>query len=727
MRNRPRLIRGDNAQFASLAQIGVIYQCGTATNNFGKSHLSDVWIYIATTGNGRLGFIVKCARIGMTSTEKQNHSRLSGRDKPWVMRTYSGHSTAKASNELYRSNLAKGQTGLSIAFDLPTQIGYDPDSPLAKGEVGKVGVPVAHLGHMRELMDGIPVEKMNTSMTINATAPWLLGLYIANALETGAEISGLSGTTQNDIVKEYLSRGTYIFPPEHSKRLIVDMIAYTVKNLPKWNPINVCSYHLQEAGATPSQEIAYSLATAIGVLDAVKDSGQIGDDLFPEVVGRISFFVNAGIRFIEEVSKMRAFTRLWDQITRDRYDISDAKLRRFRYGVQVNSLGLTEQQPENNITRIVLEALGVTLSRDARARALQLPAWNEALGLPRPWDQQWSLRIQQVLAYETDLLEYPDIFEGSKVVESLTDSLIESSSNELAEILELGGVFNSIEMLKSRLVASQAERTRRIEIGEQKVIGVNVFKESAPSPLTQEGTESHLVVDPMIEAQLVEDVISWRSSRDQEKVDKALSDLKQAARDDKANIMVPTIDLAIAGGTTGEWAQTLREIFGEYRAPTGVAGGVGRRGAELKDIAEAAKKLHGGPPRFLVAKPGLDGHSNGAEQIAVSARDAGFEVVYQGIRLTPREIAIAARDEDVDAVGISILSGSHLQLVPEVVRELRTAGSDALVVVGGIIPDSDRKSLISQGVSAVYTPKNYEIAKIMAEVLELISARRKGK
>ncbi len=663
----------------------------------------------------------------MTSTEKQNHSRLSGRDKPWVMRTYSGHSTAKASNELYRSNLAKGQTGLSIAFDLPTQIGYDPDSPLAKGEVGKVGVPVAHLGHMRELMDGIPVEKMNTSMTINATAPWLLGLYIANALETGAEISGLSGTTQNDIVKEYLSRGTYIFPPEHSKRLIVDMIAYTVKNLPKWNPINVCSYHLQEAGATPSQEIAYSLATAIGVLDAVKDSGQIGDDLFPEVVGRISFFVNAGIRFIEEVSKMRAFTRLWDQITRDRYDISDAKLRRFRYGVQVNSLGLTEQQPENNITRIVLEALGVTLSRDARARALQLPAWNEALGLPRPWDQQWSLRIQQVLAYETDLLEYPDIFEGSKVVESLTDSLIESSSNELAEILELGGVFNSIEMLKSRLVASQAERTRRIEIGEQKVIGVNVFKESAPSPLTKEGTESHLVVDPKIEAQLVEDVISWRSSRDQEKVDKALSDLKQAARDDKANIMAPTIDLAIAGGTTGEWAQTLREIFGEYRAPTGVAGGVGRRGAELKDIAEAAKKLHGGPPRFLVAKPGLDGHSNGAEQIAVSARDAGFEVVYQGIRLTPREIAIAARDEDVDAVGISILSGSHLQLVPEVVRELRTAGSDALVVVGGIIPDSDRKSLISQGVSAVYTPKNYEIAKIMAEVLELISARRKGK
>jgi len=663
----------------------------------------------------------------MTSTEKQNNSRLSGRDKPWVMRTYSGHSTAKASNELYRSNLAKGQTGLSIAFDLPTQIGYDPDSPLAKGEVGKVGVPVAHLGHMRELMDGIPVEKMNTSMTINATAPWLLGLYIANALETGAEISGLSGTTQNDIVKEYLSRGTYIFPPEHSKRLIVDMIAYTVKNLPKWNPINVCSYHLQEAGATPSQEIAYSLATAIGVLDAVKDSGQIADDIFPEVVGRISFFVNAGIRFIEEVSKMRAFTKLWDQITRDKYDIGDAKLRRFRYGVQVNSLGLTEQQPENNITRIVLEALGVTLSRDARARALQLPAWNEALGLPRPWDQQWSLRIQQVLAYETDLLEYPDIFEGSKVVESLTDSLIESSNKELSEILELGGVFNSIEMLKSRLVASQAERTRRIEIGEQKVIGVNVFKESAPSPLTQEGTESHLVVDPMIEAQLVEDVISWRSSRDQEKVDKALSDLKQAARDNKANIMAPTIDLAIAGGTTGEWAQTLREIFGEYRAPTGVAGGVGRRGAELKDIAEAAKKLHGGPPRFLVAKPGLDGHSNGAEQIAVSARDAGFEVVYQGIRLTPREIAIAARDEDVDAVGISILSGSHLQLVPEVVRELRTAGSDALVVVGGIIPDSDRKSLISQGVSAVYTPKNYEIAKIMAEVLELISARRKGK
>ncbi|TAN29667.1 MAG: protein meaA [Actinomycetota bacterium] len=663
----------------------------------------------------------------MTSTDNQNNPRLPGRDKPWVMRTYSGHSTAKASNELYRNNLAKGQTGLSIAFDLPTQIGYDPDSPLARGEVGKVGVPVAHLGHMRELMDGIPVEKMNTSMTINATAPWLLGLYIANAIESGAEISKLSGTTQNDIVKEYLSRGTYIFPPEHSKRLIVDMISYTVRNLPKWNPINVCSYHLQEAGATPSQEIAYSLATAIGVLDAVKESGQIPEDLFPEVVGRISFFVNAGIRFIEEVSKMRAFTKLWDQITKDRYGIGDSKLRRFRYGVQVNSLGLTEQQPENNITRIVLEALGVTLSRDARARALQLPAWNEALGLPRPWDQQWSLRIQQVLAYETDLLEYPDVFEGSKVVESLTDSLIESSNKELTEILELGGVFNSIELLKSRLVASQSERTRKIETGEQKVIGVNIFPETAPSPLTEEGTESHLVVDPKIEAQLVEDVIFWRSSRDQKKVDDALEVLRQTASNSKMNIMLPTIDLAIVGGTTGEWAQALREIFGEYRAPTGVAGGVGRRGAELKDIAETAKKLPGGPPKLLVAKPGLDGHSNGAEQIAVSARDAGFEVVYQGIRLTPLEIAIAARDEDVDAVGISILSGSHLQLIPEVIRELKNAGSDALVVVGGIIPDSDRDSLISQGVSAVYTPKNYEIAKIMAEVLELISARRKGK
>jgi (2R)-ethylmalonyl-CoA mutase len=640
------------------------------------------------------------------------------------MRTYSGHSTAKASNELYRNNLSKGQTGLSIAFDLPTQIGYDPDSPLAKGEVGKVGVPVAHLGHMRQLMEGIPAEKMNTSMTINATAAWLLGLYVANAMEQGADISALSGTTQNDIVKEYLSRGTYIFPPEHSKRLIVDMISYTVSQLPKWNPINVCSYHLQEAGATPTQEIAYSLATAIGVLDAVKESGQIPEELFPEVVGRISFFVNAGIRFVEEVSKMRAFTRLWDQITRDRYGVGDSKLRRFRYGVQVNSLGLTEQQPENNVTRIVLEALGVTLSRDARARALQLPAWNEALGLPRPWDQQWSLRIQQVLAYETDLLEYPDIFEGSKVVEALTASLVESSYRELQEILDLGGIFNAIDLLKSRLVASQSERTRRIEIGEQKVIGVNVFKETAPSPLVENGAENHLVVDPRIEQQLIDDVISWRSSRDANRVDQALEALRNAARDGHSNIMVPTIELALAGGTTGEWAQTLREVFGEYRAPTGVSGGVGRRGPELKGIAERAKNLPGGPPRLLVAKPGLDGHSNGAEQIAVSARDAGFEVVYQGIRLTPHEIAVAARDEDVDAVGISILSGSHLQLVPEVVRELRHVGSDAIVIVGGIIPDSDRDTLISQGVSAVYTPKNYEIAKIMDEVLELISIRR---
>ncbi len=656
--------------------------------------------------------------------ENENNPRLPGRDKPWVMRTYSGHSTAKASNELYRSNLAKGQTGLSIAFDLPTQIGYDPDAPLAKGEVGKVGVPVAHLGHMRELMAGIPVGKMNTSMTINATAAWLLGLYIANAMEQGEDISKLSGTTQNDIVKEYLSRGTYIFPPEHSKRLIVDMIAYTVKELPKWNPINVCSYHLQEAGATPTQEVAYSLATAIGVLDAVRASGQIPDELFPDVVGRISFFVNAGIRFIEEVAKMRAFTKLWDQITKDRYGVSDPKLRRFRYGVQVNSLGLTEQQPENNVTRIVLEALGVTLSRDARARALQLPAWNEALGLPRPWDQQWSLRIQQVLAYETDLLEYPDIFEGSKVVEALTDSLVDSSNNELQEILELGGIFNAIDVLKSRLVASQSERTRRIEIGEQKVIGVNVFKETAPSPLVEDGAESHLIVDEGIEQQLIDDVVAWRSSRDQTKVDKALQALRSVAKDATSNIMIPTIELALAGGTTGEWAQALRDVYGEYRAPTGVAGGVGRRGSELKDVAERAKNLPGGPPRLLVAKPGLDGHSNGAEQIAVSARDAGFEVVYQGIRLTPREIAIAARDEDVDAVGISILSGSHLQLVPEVVRELRDAGSEAIVIVGGIIPDHDRESLLSQGISAVYTPKNYEIAKIMSELLDLISERR---
>ncbi|HET6810055.1 MAG TPA: protein meaA [Acidimicrobiales bacterium] len=645
-------------------------------------------------------------------------------DKPWVMRTYSGHSSARASNELYRTNLARGQTGLSIAFDLPTQTGYDPDSPEAAGEVGKVGVPVAHLGHMAQLMDGIPVEAMNTSMTINATAAWLLGLYIANAQDQAADPAKLQGTTQNDIVKEYLSRGTYIFPPEPSRRLIVDTIAYTLHHVPKWNPINVCSYHLQEAGATPVQELAYALATAVGVLDAVRESGQVDPADLPKVVGRISFFLNSGIRFVEETCKVRAFTRMWDRICRDRYGVEDPKLRRFRYGVQVNSLGLTEVQPENNIQRIVLETLGVTLSRDARARAIQLPAWNEALGLPRPWDQQWSLRIQQVLAYETDLLEYEDIFDGSHVVEKKTAELEEAAQVELDEVLELGGAFEAIDELKGRLVRSQSERTRRIETGELKVVGVNAFTEGAPSPLLA-GQESFLKVEPAGEAELRADVASWRSSRDSARVRAALDDLRRAA-EEGTNVMPATISLAHAGGTTGEWAGALREVFGEYRAPTGVGGAVGHRGAEMAAVVQKVKALPGGPPRLLVAKPGLDGHSNGAEQIAVAARDAGFEVVYPGIRLTPEQIAAVARDEDVDLVGISILSGSHLELVPEVVERLRAEGVEAPVVVGGIIPESDRPRLLELGVAAVYTPKDFQLVGIMDELADLIGSRRPG-
>lgn len=651
--------------------------------------------------------------------------KLEHPDNPWVMRTYSGHSTAKASNALYVKNLAKGQTGLSIAFDLPTQIGYDPDDPRSKGEVGKVGVPVVHVGHMEQLMANIPVEKMNTSMTINATAAWLLGLYVANAMERGIPLESLSGTTQNDIVKEYLSRGTYIFPPEHSKRLVVDTIVYTVNNMPKWNPINICSYHLQEAGATPVQEIAYALATAIGVLDAVRDSGQISQSVFPTVVGRISFFVNSGIRFIEETAKMRAFRQIWDDVTKNRYGVDDPKLRRFRYGVQVNSLGLTEQQPENNIARIVLESLGVTLSRNARARALQLPAWNEALGLPRPWDQQWSLRIQQILAFESDLLEYPDIFEGSKVMEGLTSSLVNESRKELDGILNMGGVFEVIEDLKSRLVSSQSERIRKIETGSQIVVGVNRFEESEPSPLVSEGSSSHLVVDSALENQIIDDVKSWREKRNNDDVEKALANLKNAAQDQNTNIMGPTITLAQAGGTTGEWANALREVFGEYRAPTGVTGGIGKRGIELKEVAEKAKNIPGGPPRLLIAKPGLDGHSNGAEQIAVAARDAGFEVIYQGIRLTPSEIAVAARDEDVDVVGISILSGSHLQLVPEVVDKIRSLGCEAHIIVGGIVPDRDQPVLLQSGVARIYTPKNYEIGTIMNDIVDLVISSRR--
>jgi (2R)-ethylmalonyl-CoA mutase len=637
------------------------------------------------------------------------------------MRTYSGHSTAAASNQLYRTNLAKGQTGLSIAFDLPTQTGYDPDHLLAHGEVGKVGVPVAHLGHMRTLLDSIPPGKMNTSMTINATAAWMLALYVANAREQGTTSQELRGTTQNDIVKEYLSRGTYIFPPAPSKRLIVDMVAWCAQNAPKWNPMNVCSYHLQEAGATPVQEIAYSLATAVDILDAVRASGQVDDAQFDQVFGSISFFVNAGIRFIEEVCKMRAFTELWDRIGRERYNVTDAKARRFRYGVQVNSLGLTEAQPENNIQRIVLEMLAVTLSKNARARSVQLPAWNEALGLPRPWDQQWSLRMQQVLAFESDLLEYEDIFDGSKVIEARTAELRDAAWAEFEEVLSLGGAFNSVDELKGRLVRSMATRTRRIEGGEQVVVGVNSYTESEDSPLAVPG--NILVVDPAVENEMISDVAAWRSSRDNARVQAALAHVRAAAESNE-NIMEASIELAEAGGTTGEWSQVLREVFGEFRAPTGVGAAVGRRTHALAEVAEFVKSIAGGPPRFLVAKPGLDGHSNGAEQIAVAARDAGMEVVYSGIRLTPEQIVASARDEDPDVVGLSILSGSHMQLVPEVVRQLRAEGVDAPVIVGGIIPEEDRELLMGQGVAAVYTPKDFDISRIMREVAELAVAYR---
>jgi len=649
-----------------------------------------------------------------------------------MMRTYSGHSSARASNDLYRTNLARGQTGLSIAFDLPTQTGYDPDAPESAGEVGKVGVPVAHLGHMRQLLDGIPVGEMNTSMTINATAAWLLGLYVAHAEEQGVNPAVLSGTTQNDIVKEYLSRGTYIFPPQPSLRLTVDTIAYTVRNAARWNPVNVCSYHLQEAGATPMQELAYALATAIGILDGVRESGKVTDDELPQVVGRISFFVNAGLRFVEETAKMRAFTKMWRRICTERYGVSDEKLSRFRYGVQVNSLGLTEQQPENNVPRIVLETLGVTLSQDARARAIQLPAWNEALGLPRPWDQQWSLRIQQILALETDLLEYDDIFEGSKVMEKKTKELQDAATAELDDVLSLGGAFSAIDELKLRLVRSQAERVRRIESGEQKVVGVNCYTDTADSPLTADGgAENILKVDPTVEAELQADVATWRSGRDHDAVARALDQLREVASDDGpgANIMEPTIALAHAGGTTGEWAGVLREVFGEYRAPTGVTGGVGQRGAELASVVASVRALAeatGGPPRLLVAKPGLDGHSNGAEQIAVAARDAGFEVIYQGIRLSPAQIVAAARDEDVDIVGLSILSGSHLELVPEVLDRLAAENLDVVVVVGGIIPPDDADVLKGKGVAAVYTPKDFEFAHMMADLVRLAADHRRA-
>jgi (2R)-ethylmalonyl-CoA mutase len=640
-----------------------------------------------------------------------------------MMRTYSGHSTAAASNDLYRTNLSKGQTGLSIAFDLPTQTGYDPDDEMARGEVGKVGVPVVHLGHMRTLLDGIPPGQMNTSMTINATASWLLALYVANAAEQGVDAAELRGTTQNDIVKEYLSRGTYIFPPAASRRLIVDMVAWCAEHAPLWNPMNVCSYHLQEAGATPVQEIAYAMATAIDVLDAVRESGQVADERFDQVFGSVSFFVNAGIRFVEEICKLRAMTEMWDTIGLDRYGVTDPKARRFRYGVQVNSLGLTEAQPENNVQRIVLEMLGVSLSKRARARSIQLPAWNEALGLPTPWDQQWSLRMQQVLAYESDLLEYGDLFDGSHVIEAKTAELRGAAEAELDDVLAMGGAFEAIDVLKSRLVTSMAARTRRIESGEQIVVGVNDFTETAVSPLGGHG--AILTVDPAVGAELEADVLAWREGRDQAAVERALDDLRSVAVTD-ANVMPATIALAEAGGTTGEWGALMREVFGEYRGPTGVAGASGGATGPLATVAERSRALPGGPTRLLVAKPGLDGHSNGAEQIAVGARDAGMEVIYSGIRLTIDQIVASARDEDPDVLGVSILSGSHLELIPELIRRLRADGVDAPVVVGGIIPEDDRALLEAAGVARVYTPKDFEIATIMNDIVDLTTAHRAG-
>ncbi len=653
------------------------------------------------------------------------------RDKPWIMRTYSGHSTATASNELYRTNLAKGQTGLSVAFDLPTQTGYDADDPLARGEVGKVGVPVSHIGDMRALFDGLPLDKMNTSMTINATALWLLSLYVATAEDQGVDHHVLRGTTQNDIIKEYLSRGTHIFPPAASMRLITDLITYTVDEVPKWNPINICSYHLQEAGATPTQELAYALVTAIGVLDAVKATGRVPESEFGKVVGRMSFFVNAGIRFVEELCKMRAFVELWDRVTRERYGITVAKQRRFRYGVQVNSLGLTEQQPENNMIRIVLEMLAVTLSKDARARAIQLPAWNEALGLPRPWDQQWSLRAQQILAYETDLLEYDDLFEGSAVVEAKTQQLVDSAWAEVQEVLKRGGAVEAVETgyIKQKLVESNAARLRAIEAGEQIVVGVNKYTEGAASPLTENLDDAILTVDPEVDANQRAALARWKETRDKAAVDAALAEIDRVARTD-ANLMAASIAAAHAGVTTGEWANTLRQVWGEYRAPTGVAGATvkaSRSGAAAETIARLRKRLDalearmGRRAKLLVGKPGLDGHSNGAEQIAIKARDVGFDVVYEGIRVSPEQIVASALEEGVHLIGLSILSGSHLALVPEVVQRLRDAGlGDIPVVAGGIIPEADAERLRAEGVAAVYTPKDFELDNIMSDLIDLV-------
>ena len=643
------------------------------------------------------------------------------------MRTYAGHSDARRSNELYLKNLAKGQTGLSIAFDLPTQTGYDPDAQLARGEVGKVGVSVAHRGDMETLLEGIPLGEMNTSMTINATAAWLLGLYVAVADEQGVGRGDLNGTTQNDIIKEYLSRGTYAFPPAPSMRLIADMVSFTMNEIPRWNPINICSYHLQEAGATPVQEIAYALSNAIAVLDAVRERGQVAEADFPKVFGRISFFVNAGIRFIEEHAKIRAMGALWEQIGRERYGVTEEKLLRLRYGVQVNSLGLTEAQPENNVPRIVLEALGVTLGRDARARAVQLPAWNEALGLPRPWDQQWSLRIQQILAEETDLLDYPDIFEGSKVMDGLVSELVAGAREEMDVIANQGGAVESVPYMKARLVESHRERVAAIEQGELRLIGQNAHTESEPSPLTVGDDGGILTPDPAVERERIEALALWRGQRDEELVAEALAELAAAAEDEEANLMEATIAAAKAGATTGEWAETLRGVFGAYRGPTGVDGSA--TGGDPALLAEVREEVHkasaalGHPIKILVAKPGLDGHSNGAEQIAVRARDVGMEVVYQGIRLTPEEIAGSALEEDVDVVGLSILSGSHLELVPRVVELLAEAGVSVPVIVGGIIPPSDAEVLAERGIARVYTPKDFDLNKIMADIAKLVGSR----
>jgi len=657
--------------------------------------------------------------------DKKSSNLNKQKEAPWLIRTYAGHSTAADSNKLYRSNLAKGQTGLSVAFDLPTQTGYDSDHLLAKGEVGKVGVPISHLGDMRTLFDGIPLGSMNTSMTINATAAWLLSLYVALAEETGQPKTALSGTTQNDIIKEYLSRGTYVFPPAPSMRLIKDTILYTTREVPKWNPMNVCSYHLQEAGATPTQELAYALATAIAVLDGVKGSGEVQGKDFEEVVGRISFFVNAGLRFVTELCKMRAFTELWEEITRERYGVTNEKLRRFRYGVQVNSLGLTEQQPENNVYRILLEMLAVTLSKNARARAVQLPAWNEALGLPRPWDQQWSIRMQQIVAFETDLLDFGDIFDGSKEIERKVEELKREAREELARIEEMGGAVAAVESsyMKQKLVESNTRRLEAIERGEQTVVGVNRFTETEPSPLTT-GEGAILTVPEHVEKEQVEKLKAWRNARDAKKVASALDALKRAASEGQ-NIMPVSIEAAKAGVTTGEWGTTLREVFGEYRAPTGV-GRSARAGTEGLDevrvAVDAVSKKLGRRLKFLVGKPGLDGHSNGAEQIAVRARDAGMEVVYEGIRLTPAEIVNAALEEGVHVVGLSILSGSHVPLVRDVMSRMRSEGLEVPVIVGGIIPPEDENVLKQCGVAAVYTPKNYELNRILADIVRVVDA-----